>query len=103
VLNQVERRRSPRVATVNHPNFPPTVLDVGLGGLSVELPRKLPAGAVRDIGLRIGADSEMVLRMRVAYARRERRATGKHVFVTGLEFLADVTDQASSVELRLAS
>jgi hypothetical protein len=97
-----ERRRSPRVAVSNHPAVPHAVVDVSLGGLSVALPYILPKGSVQDVELTIG-DADVVLRVRVAHRRRETGPNGLEVFVTGLEFLADVTGQASRGAVRVAS
>jgi hypothetical protein len=102
VLNQMERRRSPRVTAGDHPDLPPGVIDVGLGGLSIELESPLAPGTVHDVGLALRNGPEIVLRVRVAYSRREP-VNGREVFVTGLAFLADVTHQSSPHTLRLAS
>lgn len=102
-MSKVERRRSPRVTVADHPELPAGIVDVGLGGLSVALPYGLAMGSVHDIGLTLTSGADIVLRVRVAHRRRESRPDGPDVFVTGLEFLADVTDQASLGMVRIAS
>jgi hypothetical protein len=99
----VERRRSPRVAVANHPDLPSGIVDVSLGGLSVSLPYVLPRDSVHDVGLTLSNGAEVVLRVRVAHRRRVPRPGELDIFVTGLEFLADVSDQSSSTTLRIAS
>ena len=101
-MSNLERRRSPRVAVANHPDLPAGLVDVGLGGLSVALPYVLPKDTVHDVGLTL-ANGEIVLRLRVAHRRRETRPGGLDVFVTGFEFLADVTGDASLTAVRVAS
>ena len=102
-MSNLERRRSPRVRVGNHPELPTGIVDVGLGGLSIALPYVLPKDSVQDIGLTLPSGDDVVLRVRVAHRHRERRPGGLDVFVTGFEFLADVTDQASLRTLRIAS
>jgi len=102
-VSNLERRRSPRVAVANHPDLPAGLVDVGLGGLSVALPYVLPNGTVHDVGLTLANGAEVILRVRVAHRRREPRPGGLDVFVTGLEFLADVTGDASLTAVRVAS
>mgnify|MGYP003579823389 CR=1 FL=1 len=93
-MSKPERRRSPRVAALNNPALPSDIVDVGLGGLSVALPFVLRTGSVHDIGLTL-PNGDVVLRVRVAHRRREMRPGRADVYVTGFEFLADVTDQPS--------
>jgi hypothetical protein len=102
-VSNPERRRSPRVSVANHPDLPAGLVDVSLGGLSVALPYVLPHGSVHDVGLKLSNGDDVVLRVRVAHRRREPRPDGLDVFVTGFEFLADVTGQASLNALRIAS
>ncbi|HUF46544.1 MAG TPA: PilZ domain-containing protein [Vicinamibacterales bacterium] len=90
----VDRRRSPRVPVADHQFLPAIVRDVSLGGLSIELPEPLPQGSIHDFDLRVGDRSRVVLRARVAHTTTELRATGPDVFVTGLEFIEDVTEDA---------
>lgn len=102
-MSNMERRRSPRVPVANHPDLPAGLVDVGLGGLSIALPYLLPKDSVQDVGLKLANGDDVVLRVRVAHRRREPRLGGQDVFVTGLEFLADVTGQASLSAVRVAS
>jgi hypothetical protein len=102
-VSNLERRRSPRVAVANHPELPAGIVDVGLGGLSVALPFVLKHGTVHDVGLTLSNGADVILRVRVAHRRREARPGGFDVFVTGFEFLADVTGQASPTAVRIAS
>ena len=98
-----ERRRSLRVTASNHPTLPAAIVDVSLGGLSIALPFILPRESVHDVGLTLLNGDDCVLRVRVAHRHREPRPDGLDVFVTGFEFLADVTGQASGSALRVAS
>jgi hypothetical protein len=99
----MERRRSPRIAVSNHPMLPPGIVDVSLGGLSLALPGVLSQGTVHDVGVTLGNGTEVTVRVRVAYSRRESQPAGGHVFVTGCEFLADVTNESCGRTLRFAS
>jgi hypothetical protein len=91
------------VAVANHPDLPAGLVDVGLGGLSVVLPFVLPNDSVQDVGLTLSNGADVVLRVRVAHRRREPGPGGLDVYVTGFEFLADVTGQASLGAVRVAS
>lgn len=102
-MSNLERRRSPRVAAVNHPDLPAGIVDVGLGGLSVALPFVLPQDSVHDLGLTLPNGADVVLRLRVAHRRRETGPGGRDVFVTGFEFLADMTGQPSPSAVNVAS
>ena len=94
-MDTADRRRSPRVPVTNRRDLPAGLRDVGLGGFSLELAEMLPIGTVRDFELKTGRRQRLSLRARVAHAVPERKADGQLVFVTGLEFLADVTPSAS--------
>ena len=102
-VSNPERRRSPRVAVQNHPALPSGIVDVGLGGLSVALPFVLPKGSVHAVGLQLSNGDDVVIRVRVRHRRRESRPGGADVFVTGLEFLADLTGQPTPAAFRVAS
>jgi hypothetical protein len=91
------------VAVSNHSDLPAGVVDVSLGGLSVALPFVLLKDSIHDVGLTLSNGDDVILRVRVAHRRREPRPDGLDVFVTGLEFLADVTGQASRGAVRVAS
>jgi hypothetical protein len=82
--------------------LPPGIVDVGLGGLSVALPFVLPRGSVHDVGLTLSNGADVVLRVRVAHRRRESRPDGEEVFVTGFEFLADLTGQPAPTAFHVA-
>jgi hypothetical protein len=71
--------------------------------LSLALPFVLARGTVHDIELRLSDGADVVLRVRVAHRRRESRPDGADVFITGLEFLADVTGQRALTPFRVAS
>jgi hypothetical protein len=98
----IERRRSLRVPVTSGSGLPTSVRDVSLGGLSIELPDRVPVGSIRDFAFKL-AGEEVVLRVRVAHVRRESTPDGGTVFVVGVAFLADVSDQTSLQPLRLAS
>jgi hypothetical protein len=97
----VERRRSTRVPVTDHPDLPSGIIDVGLGGLSVALPFVLPEDSVHDVGLKLSNGGDVVLRVREAHRRREAREDGGEVFVTGLEFLADLTGESTGTALEV--
>ena len=103
IVPNVERRRSPRVVVRNHPDLPAGIVDISLGGLSVALPHLLPKDSVHDVGLRLSNGEDIVLRVRVAHHHRLTRPGQLDVFVTGFEFLADVSDMSSANALRIAS
>jgi hypothetical protein len=63
----------------------------------------LPKDSVHDVRLTLSNGADVFLRLRVAHRRREPRPDGLDVFVTGFEFLADVTGQASLGAVRVAS
>ena len=67
------------------------------------LPFVLLKNSVHDVGLQLSNGSDVVLRVRVAHRRRESRPGGPDVFVTGLEFLADVTGEPALTTFRVAS
>jgi PilZ domain len=98
----VERRRSPRIAVRNHPDLPAGIVDISLGGFSVALRYVLPKESVHDVGLSLSNGAEVVLRVRVAHRRRVVRPGELDVFLTGFEFLADVSDMSTNA-LRIAS
>ena len=102
-MSNAERRRSPRVVVRNHPDLPAGVVDISLGGLSVALPYLLAKDSVQDIGLTLSNGDDVVLRVRVAHRHRVARPGELDVYVTGLEFLADVSDLSSTRALRIAS
>lgn len=90
-MSTPDRRRSPRVAVTDHRDLPAALRDVSLGGFSLALPEHLGIGTVHDFELKVGARSRIVLRGRVTHAEAEPRPNGRTVYVTGLEFLADLT------------
>ena len=98
----IERRRSARVAVANHRGWPTHVRDISVGGLSIELPNEVPVGSIRDFALTYGG-AEIVLRARVAHVRRESKPGAGTVFVVGVAFLADVSDETALHPIRIAS
>ena len=94
MLNTPDRRRSVRVPVLNHRSLPAALRDVGLGGFSLELPEPLPIDSIHDFDLKIGTGSRVVLRARVAYSLPEHLADGRDVYVTGVEFVDDMTSEA---------
>jgi hypothetical protein len=91
------------VPVANHRGLPAAIRDISLGGLSMELAEEVAVDSVHDFGFTLGNGTEIVLRARVAHTRREARLQGRPVFVTGVQFLADVSGQASGRPLQLAS
>jgi hypothetical protein len=90
------------VPVANHRGLPAAIRDIGLGGLSMELAEEVAVDSVHDFGFTLGNGTEIVLRARVAHTR-EVQSYGRLVFVTGVQFLADVSGQASARPLQLAS
>jgi hypothetical protein len=99
----LERRRSPRVSVEAHRGLPKGLVDVSLGGFAIALPLRLPHGSVHDVGLSFGNGRNVALRVRVAYSRQEEATQRPDIFVTGFEFVADVTNVPSRRTLQLAS
>ncbi len=102
MLSTPDRRHSPRVAVDDHSRLPAALRDVSLGGFSLELPEELGLGTVHDFDLRVGPRSRIVVRARVAHAASETKPNGRTVFVTGLEFLADMTPESREALRRTA-
>ncbi len=94
MLNSPDRRRSPRVPVNDHRDLPAALRDVSLGGFSLELPEALGLGTVHNFDLKTGRRTRIVVRARVAHAAPETKPNGRRVFVTGLEFLADMTPES---------
>jgi len=94
-MSTSDRRRSPRVAVTDHQHLPAALRDVSLGGFSLELPEALGIGTVHDFELRVGPQSRIVLRGRVAHIEPESRGP-RTVWVTGLQFLADLTREPAT-------
>ena len=99
----VERRRSVRVQVSCNRLLPSGLRDISIGGLSIALSQRLGTDAVRDFSFTLGDGEPVVLRGRVAHARPEQQADGRVLYVTGVEFIADVTNEATTEPLELAS
>jgi hypothetical protein len=102
LLNNLDRRRSPRVAVEDHRHLPAALRDVSLGGFSLELPEELGMGTVHDFDLKTGPRRRIVVRARVAHSAPATKPSGRTVFVTGLEFLADMTPESREALRRTA-
>ena len=95
-MDTTDRRRALRVSATHRRDLPAGLRDVSLGGFSLELPELLPIGTVRDFDLRTRR-SKLVLRSRVAHSTPVHKRNGRDVFVTGLQFVADVTPAQSAL------
>ena len=78
-------------------------IELAMASIVVALPFVLPKGSVHAVGLKLSNGADVVLRVRVRHRRRESRPDGADVFVTGLEFLADLTGQPTPAAFRVAS
>ena len=78
------------MAVTQRRHLPVGLRDVSLGGFSLELREMLPIGTVREFDLKVRR-SRVVVRARVTHATPERTVAGRRVFVTGLQFISDVT------------
>ena len=99
----VERRRSVRVRVSCDRLLPSGLRDISIGGLSIALSQHLTVDAVRDFSFTLGDGEPVVLRGRVAHSHPERHADGRLLYVTGVEFMADVTNEDINEPLELAS
>ena len=100
-MDTFDRRRSPRVAVAGRRDLPAGLRDVSLGGFSLELREMLPIGTVKDFDLK-ARRSKLVFRARVTHSTPERKPGGRGVFLTGLEFLEDVTPARDAALRRTA-
>ncbi len=89
--NITDRRFSVRVPVAGHRELPAALRDVSLGGFSLALGEPLPLGSVHDFDLTVGRGMRIVLRARVVHQEPERQSDGSAAFVTGLQFIADMT------------
>jgi hypothetical protein len=99
----VERRRSVRVQVTSDRLLPSGLRDISIGGLSIALSQAVAVDTVRDFSFTLGNGEAVVLRGRVAHTHPELQTDGRPVYVTGVEFLADVTDHDTTEPLELAS
>jgi len=102
-VERLERRRSPRVPATNPARLPIGLRDVSLSGFAIETKKLLPINSVQEFRLAYPDGRSVILRARVAYSRRESGSQGSPIYVTGAEFLADVTARRSPVARPLAS
>ena len=101
MITSVDRRRFRRVPVTDNPRLPPNMLDISLGGFSIELSDPLASDTVQEVRLASADGEVLVLQARVAYARQETRDDGRSVYITGLQFLADLTGHVPIVDGRL--
>jgi hypothetical protein len=102
VSSLIDRRRFPRIRVAHDSRLPSNMLDISLGGFSMELADCLPSNTVQELHLAVADGEVMVLQARVAHARQETREDGRSMYITGLQFLADVTAHLRIVEPRFA-
>lgn len=91
-----ERRRSPRIEILGrlHGNIvsldmPITVLDISLGGLSIQAAVAFPASAIHEFKLALGDGSSTLMRGKILHSREVLLPDGTRVFVTGVAFVDD--------------
>jgi len=99
----IERRRSVRVPAMSERVLPSGLRNISLGGLSIALTQHVAVGTVRDFSFTLGDGDAVVLRGRVAHTYPERHPDGRLLYVTGVEFIADVTKEGTTEALELAS
>ena len=101
-----ESRRAPRIELMERIHghltsldFKVQVVEISLGGLSVDAPLRFPAGAIHEFRLTLGDGSKVMVRGRVAHsAPRTDETTGVQSFVTGFEFLEEQPQNSASIE-----
>jgi hypothetical protein len=96
-----ERRQSPRIEILGRLHghiaaldVPITVLDISLGGLSLQASVAFPPGVIHEFKLTLGDGSSSLMRGKVLRSREVRLADGSHAFVTGVRFVADESPEA---------
>ena len=104
-----ERRRSPRIEMLGRVqghsvslDQPITVLEMSLGGMSIETGFPLEIGSVHVFRLTLGdgATIEVTARVRVSGRVMHTRSTGdadKAAYVTGMQFVDDQDDGGDDV------
>jgi hypothetical protein len=101
-----ESRRAPRIELMERVHghltsldFKVQVVEISLGGLSVDAPLRFPTGAIHEFRLTLGDGSKVMVRGRVAHsAPRTDETTGAQSFVTGFEFLEEQPQNSASIE-----
>lgn len=78
------------------------MVDVSLRGFALRLTESLAEGSVQDFALTVGDGPEVVLRTRVVHSHHVLRG-GDAWYLTGLEFLSEVTADPSASPMHLAS
>jgi hypothetical protein len=91
-----DRRRSPRIEILGrlHGHIASldvnvTVLEMSLGGLSMETDFSFPIDAIHEFRLTLGDGTSVTLQGRVRYCRAKTKPDGAQVFITGVQFIDD--------------
>jgi hypothetical protein len=94
-----DRRRSPRIEILGRLHghiatldVPVNVLEMSLGGLSMETSFPFPSGAVHEFRLTLGDGSFVLLQGRIVHSRPKTAADGSSLFVTGVQFVDEDED-----------
>ena len=77
---------------------PMTVLEIAVGGCSIQTTYSLPEGAVHDFRFSFEDGAEIEVRAEVMHSRREY-AEGALLHITGLRFVTDATGRDSGADL----
>jgi len=100
-----ERRRTPRVALLGQVHgqiasldVPIRVREMSLGGLSMETSIAFPVGALHDFSLTLGDGASVQLRGEVIYSKQMSTADGSALFITGVRFVGDESEEAAGAE-----
>jgi hypothetical protein len=106
----VQRRRYPRleVSAKIHGhdvplNIPITVLDISLGGVSIQTEMTFPIGELHEFRFTPVGGEPLVIAARVVHSLRATGLTGALCYFSGLEFVVDTPDARLAVENLMAT
>lgn len=77
---------------------PMTVIEIGVGGCSIQTTYLLPEGAVHDFRFAFEDGAELEVRAEVLHSRREY-AEGALLYISGVRFVTDATGRNSGADL----
>jgi PilZ domain-containing protein len=89
-----DRRRTPRIEMLGHifgqvlsVDTPVTVLELGLGGFSIETRCAFRVGSRHEFRFILDNGASVIVTAKVAHCRHRTAPSGADLFVTGLQFL----------------
>ena|SRR5688572_18583173 len=99
-----ERRRSPRVEVLGRLqghnialDLPVQVIEISLGGMSLETSFQFPVGDLQHFVLTLGDGSTLSLAGRVAYCRDVGGSDTARIFRTGIQFEDEASEEPAPV------